>query len=312
MKLKLHLFAFIAIITLNVSAQKKMAKVELDASKIIQLGNSVIDLGNSYSQTLNNYQNMLSGVHNNMERISKNPNLTPQAVNCNIITVQARHQTAYVTALKAAPAFDEKADIEKYVLEGEGNIKGIGKWCAVLSSYISKKEFKEDTDFAKYKEINDSLVSYLEKSSASWRMASNLASDAGNKAELILLQGSPIADFVIPMKKDLISLGAIFNMFKTETPDVNAIKSALASLTESIDKNKDISTKDTSKLKDIYYKEVYLTFYRECLSTVKTLTTVTDRLQEQEPDADNINSWFGTASGDYRKTIEKYNTFVSQ
>lgn len=312
MKLKLHFFAIIAIVSLNVSAQKKMTKVEMDASKIIQLGNSVIDLGNSYSQSLNNYQNMLKGVHSNMERISKNPNLTPHNVNCNILSVQARQQTAYTTALKAAPAFDEKAGIEKYVSEGENDIKSIGKWCTMLSSYVSNKEFKEDKDFAKYKEINDSLVSYIGKASASWRMASNLASDAGNKAELILLQGSPIASFVIPMKKDLISLDAIFNMFKTETPDVNAIKSALDSLTESIDKNKDISTKDISKLKDIYYKDVYQTFYRECLSTVKSLITVTDRLQEKEPDADNINSWFGSASGNYGKVIEKYNTFVSQ
>lgn len=312
MKLKLQVFAILAIISLNVFSQKKMTRAELDASKIIQFGNSVIDLGNSYSQTLNNYQNMLSGVHNNMERISKNPNITPQAVKCGIITVQVRQQTAYSAALKAAPAFDEKADIEKYVSEGENDIKNISKWCAVLSSYISNKEFKDDTDFVKYKEINDSLISNLRKASISWRTASGLASDAGDRAELILLEGSPIASFVIPMKKDLISLNVIFNMFKTDTPDVNAIKSALGSLTESINKNKDISTKDMSKLKDIYYKEVYQTFYNKCLSTVKSLVTVTDRLQEKEPDADNINSWFGTASGDYGQAVEKYNAFVSQ
>lgn len=312
MKLKLHFIAVLAIISLNVSAQKKATKAVLDASKIIQLGNSVIDLGNSYSQTLNSYQNMLNGVYNNMERISRNPNLTPQAVRCNIIAVQVSQQTAYSAALKAAPAFNEKIDIEKYVSEGEYNIKSIGKWCATLSSYVSNKEFKEDKDFVKYKEINDSLVSYIAKASISWRTASNLASDAGNNAELILLESSPIASFVIPMKKDLISLNAIFNMFKTDTPDVNAIKLALDSLTESINKNKDISTKDTYKLRDIYYKEVYLTFYNNCLTTVKSLTTVTDRLQEKELDKDNINSWFSSASGNYSKTVEKYNTFVSQ
>lgn len=312
MKLKLHLFAVLAIISLNVSAQKKMTKAELDASKIIGLGNSVIDLGNSYSQTLDNYRNMLSGVHSNMERISRNPNMAPMAVKCGILSVQARQQTAYTAALKAAPVFEEKSDIEKYVLEGEENIKSIGKWCATLSSYVSNKEYKDDSDFAKYKEISDSLFSYIQKSSASWRTASGLASDAGNRAELILLEGSPIASFVIPMKKDLIGLNAIFNMFKTETPDVAAIKSALKALAESINKNKDVSTKDASKLKDIYYKEVYQTFYNKCLSTIKSLNTVTDRLQEPELDTDNINSWFGSASGDYSKAIEVYNTFISQ
>lgn len=312
MKLKLFLIAVFAIISFNASAQKKMSKQESDASKIIQLGNSVIDLGNLYSQALNDYQNMLNGVHSNIERVSKNPNLTPYAVRCNIISVQPSQQAAYNAALKVAPVFEEKAGIEKYVAEGESDIKNISKWCSSLSTYVSGKEYQNDTDFSKYKEINDSLTSYIEKASLSWRTASGLASDAGNKAELILLEGSPIASFVIPMKKDLISLNAIFNMFKSEKPDTGAIKSALDSLTESINKNKDVSTKDTSKLRDIYYKEVYETFYRSCLSSVKSLNTVIDRLQEAQPDSDNINSWFGSASTDYRKTVEEYNTFVSQ
>lgn len=312
MKLKLQFFALLAMLSLGVSAQKKMTKPELDASKIIQLGNSVIDLGNSYSQTLNNYQNTIKNAHNDIERVSKNPNMTPHTVNCNIISVQPRQQTAYTDALKAAPVFDEKADIEKHVSEGENNIKAITKWCATLSSYVSNKEFKEDKDLVKYKEISDSLLLYIEKSSASWRAASSLASNAGNRAELVLLAGSPIASFVIPMKKDLMSLDAIFDMFRTENPDTSAIKAALNTLTESIDKNKDINTKDVSKLKDIYYKEVYQTFYNNCLSTIKSLNTVVDRLEEKEPDADNINGWFSSASANYGKTVEKYNTFVSQ
>lgn len=60
------------------------------------------------------------------------------------------------------------------------------------------------------------------------------------------------------MKKDLMSLEAIFNMFKTDTPDVNAIKSALNSLTESIDKNKDINTKEISTTKK-YIKHFIIT-----------------------------------------------------
>lgn len=312
MKLKLQFFALFAMLSLSLFAQKKMTKSELDASKIIQLANSVIDLSNSYSQTLKNSENMLNSTQSNMERVSRNPNLTPYAVKCDIQNTQPRQQTAYTTALGTAPAFEEKVSIEKYVKDGENNIKAIGEWCALLSAYVSNKEFNEDKDLMKYKGISDSLSSYIEKSAASWRTAANLASDAGNRAELILLEGSPIASFVIPMKKDLIGLDAIFNMFKTEKPDVNAIKSALAILTESIDKNKDISTKDVSKLSDVYYKEAYQAFYRNCLSTVKSLSTVADRLQEKEPDMDNINSWFSSASGNYTKTVDSYNTFISQ
>lgn len=312
MKLKPLLITIFSILSISVFSQKKMTKAELDASKIIQMGNSVIDLGNLYSQTLESYQNMLSGVHTNLQRVSKNPNLTPYAVRCENFSTQSRQQIAYATALKAAPLFEEKNDVEKYVSEGQTSIQEISKWCATLSAYVSNKEYKTDADFAKYNEIRNNLDSAIEQASASWSKASELASAAGNKAELILLESSPIASFVIPMKTDLTSLNAIFNMFKSKTPDTGAIKSALNALTESIDQHKDISKKDTSKLKDIYYKEVYETFYRDCLSAVKSLNTVTERLLEAEPDVRNIESWFGSASGAYNKAIERYNTFVSQ
>lgn len=312
MKLKTVCLSLLAILTINTFAQKKPTKIELDASKTIQFGNSVIDLGNSYSQTLKNYQSLLKSADNNMERIKKNPNLTPHFINCNVITVQANHQSAYVSALKAAPIFPEKADIQKYVAEGENNIKSVGLWCAELSTYNSNKEYQKDADFTKYRSICDSLNHYLEKASNSWRQAGKQASVAGNRAELILLEGSHIASFVIPMKKDLIALGEVFSMFSTDNPDVEAIKSALTTIDASIEKNKDISTKDVSKLSDVYYKDVYKTFYNKCSSCVKSLNTVTDRLQEKPIDERNINSWFSSASTDYSNVIEEYNTFVSQ
>ncbi|MCD0474959.1 hypothetical protein LPB87_11205 [Flavobacterium sp. EDS] len=312
MKLKLHLLTPFLIFSIGLCAQKKkVTKPQPDASKIIQLSNSVIDLSNSYSKTLENYKNIASNVQSNVERLVKNPNLTPHAIRCDL-TVQSSIQTAYTATLNAAPVFDEKMAIKKNVSEGENNIKSVSKWCTALSNYVSNKDFKEDKKLIKYNQINDSLLSNIKKSEISWRTAGHLASDAGNKAELALLKNSPIASFVIPMKKDLIDLNAVFEMFQTKTPDVNTIKSALSTLKTSIETNKDISKKDTSKLKDAYYKSVYETFYRKCSSATESLNTVTDRLQEKKLDTANIESWFDSASSDYNNAVQSYNTFVSQ
>lgn len=294
-------------------AQKqKTSKQQPDASKIIQLSNSVIQLSNSYSKTLDNYQNLLSSVHYNIEQLTKNPNLTPLAVKCDLIQIQPSINTAYTTSFNASPIFDEKAAIKKNVSEGENNIKSVNEWCITLSNYMANKEFKEDKKLVKYNQINDSLLSNIEKSTTSWRTAGNLASEAGNKAELALLKNSPLASFIIPMKKDLIDLNTVFSMFQTETPDVKSIKASLNAIKTSIETNKDISKKDTAKLKNVYYKNVYETFYQKCSSVVESLNTVTDRLQEKKLDTNNIKSWFDSASADYNGAIKSYNTFVSQ
>ena len=312
MKLKFTILALLATLTISTFAQKKPTKAELDASKIIQYGNTVIELGNSYTQTLKNYESVLKSAENNLESVTKNPNLSPHFVNCNVISVKASQQTAYNTASKTVQAFPEKSDIDKFVNQGEKDIKSIGVWCTALSEYASKKEYKEDQDLVKYITIRDSLNFHIAQAYTSWMSASKQASIAGNRAELILLEGSRIASFIIPMKKDLNSLKDVFNMINTETPNIDAIKTVLAELKISIDKNKDTSTKDISKLSDIYYKEVYQTFYRKCSSAVESLNTVTSRLQEKEIDVNNINSWFGSASSDYNSAIEEYNKFVSQ
>ncbi len=312
MKLKLHLLTAFLIFSIGLCAQKKkVIKPQPDASKIIQLSNSVIDLSNSYSKALENYKNIASSIHSNVEQLVKNPNLTPHAVKCDL-AVHPSIQTAYTTTLNTAPLFDEKMAIKKNVSEGENNIKSVNKWCTALSDYVSNKDFKDDKKLIKYNQINDSLLSNIEKSEISWRAAGHLASNAGNKAEIALLKNSPIASFVIPMKKDLIDLNAIFEMFQTKTPDVNTIKANLNTLKTSIETNKDISKKDTSKLKDVYYKSVYETFYRKCSSATESLNTVTDRLQETKLDTNNIKSWYNSASSDYNNAVQSYNTFVSQ
>lgn len=313
MKFKLHFLASILMLSAGIHAQKKkVTKPQSEASKIIQLSNSVIDLSNYYSNSIENYKNLLSSARSNVERVIKNPNLTPYAIKCDLTPVQPGTQNAYATALNNAPIFDEKEAIKKNVSEGENKIKSIDKWCTAMSTYMSNKDFKEDKKLVKYNQISDSLLSNIEKSEISWRTAANLASIAGNKAELVLLKNSPLASFVIPMKKDLNDLNAIFNLFQTKTPDVDAIKSALNTLQTSIETNKNINKKDTTKLKDVYYKNVYETFYLKCSSAAESLNTVTNRLQEKKPDTNNIESWFSSASSDYNEAVKSYNTFVSQ
>lgn len=312
MKLKFIILVSAALIALpSFSQKKKNSKAESEASRIIEFSNSVIKMGNSNNEIFGTYQQLLQTADNNAERLSKNPNLQPFYVNCKGIPARAEQAAAYKTALKSVQNFPEKADIEKYVETGNNHMNSLSQWCASISSYFADKQYQSDTDFAKYSSMRDSLIYYLDLSSANWRSASAQASAAGNRAELLLLEGSKIASFVIPMKTDLNSLDKIFGMFDSQQLDIQAVRSELEQLTASIEKNKDTSTKDLSKLKDIYYKEVYQTFYRKCGEAAKALQSLTERIEDAS-DADLLNRWFGSANSHYSEAVQKYNLFISQ
>lgn len=312
MKSKFIILASATIMALPAFSQKKTpTKAELEASRVIEFSNSVIKMGNSNNEIFITYQELLQAADNNAERLSKNPNLQPFYVNCKGIPTRTEQVTAYKTAVKAVQSFPEKADIEKYVETGNNHMNSLSKWCASISAFFTDKQYKPDNDFSKYFIMRDSLIHYLDLSSKNWRSASAQASVAGNRAEMVLLEGSKLASFVIPMKTDLNSLDKIFGMFNSQEIDIQAIRSQLDQLTASIEKNKDISTKDLSKLQDIYYKEVYETFYRKCGETAKALQGLTDRIEESS-DSDMLNRWFGTANSNYSTAVEKYNLFISQ
>ncbi|WP_165020834.1 MULTISPECIES: hypothetical protein [unclassified Dysgonomonas] len=312
MKLRLIVLALISLVATSTFAQKKPTKAELDASNIIRFSNTVIALGNSYNETLKNYKSSFDNAENNLNRIKRNPNMQPFAIRCDVVSVQPRQQQEYTTALTGVQSFPEKDAIKKAVTEGENNMKSISQWCGNLSAYFSNKEYIADTEYTKYASIKDSLALYVNKAKQSWAEASKEASVAGSKAELILLESSPIASFVIPMKKDLIDLDGILNNLNREDVDITSIKSELSTLSATLEKNKDISTKDVSKLSDVYYKEVYQNYYRHFISCVSYLTKLADKIESQTGTSDEMNQLYNYSMSDYNKIIETYNTFIKQ
>lgn len=312
MKVKLTFLASILMMSVSVLAQQKTyTKAELDASNIIRLCNSVIELSNKNRTSADNYKNMLSTAESNMSKLKRNPSTQPFFVDYKNFAGCFGDQKEYQLALKAAPDFAEKKDIANTITAANKDIDNAIKWATALSEYFSTKKFQTDTDFAQYPAIQDSLSYYFQKGYNGWSAASGLASRAGNNAELILLQKSKIAEFVIPMKSDLNGLEAIMELFNQDKIDSDQIKAELATLSESIAKDKDISTKDVKKLSDLYYKEVFQKFYSKSEETVKSMTAFNQEL-EANPQSDRLRSLYGYVTSNYRSVVEEYNTFIAQ
>lgn len=312
MNLKFILALVAIIVSTTLLAQKKTTPEEQNAYKIISFGNSVINLGNSYQESIKNYKSVMNTADNNINKLRRNPNVQLFFVQCNLSTVQASQQQEYTEASKIAPAFNKKSDIQRYVTLGEANVKAMGTWCEAISNYFSEKKYTEDTDFSKYTVLQDSLNYHLEHASINWATAAELSFNAGSEAELVLAKNSPLASFITPMKEDLTALDQVFAKIKTGDADIISLKKDLATLSLSAVKNADVSTKDVSKLRDLYYREVYQNFYRNLSSTTSNLNKLVDLMGDSKATEHDLRQWYTYASSDYNKVVENYNTFVGQ
>lgn len=305
-------FALLVFSTVSLFAQRKSTKAEIDASHIINYSNTVITFGNAYNGDLKNYIYIIENADYNLSRVLKNPNLQPFAVNCSDFSIQRSQQQEYTKALATVQAFPEKEGMKIAVDQGQNNLKDITTWCKQLSDYFSTKAYQEDADSKQYNLIKDSLTSHVEKAQSSWAEASRLASVAGNKAELVFLEKSPIASFVIPMKKDLIELDAILGNLNNKNIDWTATSEEVKKLSVTLEQNKDISTKDVSKLSDFYYREVYQNYYNNLEECTSYLDKVVTGLQNNPDDTESVSNLYQYVKSYYNKAIENYNTFIKQ
>lgn len=312
MNVKLTFLASILMISTSLTAQQKTyTKAELDASNIIRLCNSVIELSNKNRSSADNYKSMISTAESNISKLKRNPNIQPFFVNYKNFEACFGDQKEYQLAYKGTPEFAEKKEIANTIDAANKDIANAVKWATAMSEYFSEKTFMTDTDFAKYPAMQDSLSYYFQRGYNSWSAASRLASKAGNNAELILLQKSKIAEFVIPMKSDLNGLEAIMELFNQDKIDSNLIKNELSAVSQSIAKNKDISSKDIKKLSDLYYKEVFQKFYSKSEDTIKAMSAFNLEF-ETNPQSDRLNSLYSYVVSNYRSVVEAYNTFIAQ
>lgn len=312
MKQNLLILIIAVLSPLGLWAQSKPSKAEVDAANIIRYSNSTITIANAYNQDLNTYADILKNADYNLDRVLKNPNLQPFFINCNILSVNNTQLQDYTKALTAVQAFAEKDGIKAAVSEGQNSIKDISQWCSQLSDYFNNKAYTDDQNSSQYTLIKDSLMAHMIAAKAAWGEAGRLSSVAGSNAELVFLEKSPIASFVIPMKKDLIEFDAILSSLNNKTSDLTTIRSQLESLETTIEKNKDLSDKPVSKLSDYYYREVYQNYYKDLGFCVSHLIKAVDLMQNSPDDTERINSSYQYLKSYYNKTIDDYNTFINQ
>lgn len=302
----------LCVCSFTVQGQQKNSPAKVNASKIIRMGNSVIDLSNDAVQTISSYRSVVSTAEDNVRRLKSNPNQPPFFVNYKLYVPDQRKNAEYEQASKLAPAFDEKAELVSAMNRANADMADVVKATEVLSLYFSNKEYQSDPDFLKYPALRDSTMSIIGRAYDSWRLASQLATIAGDKAELLLLKDSKIAEFVIPMKTDLITLKNVLVRIGDQQSDLSSLSADLETLRISIDKNRDISSRDVKKLSDLYYKEVYETFYRKCSQSAETSAKLVEILKSGEQDETRLSSFYNNARSAYSDAVDQYNTFVSQ
>lgn len=311
MKFTSILITTLLLLGFNLSAQKATTKAEKDAANLIRFSNAIIDLGNHHSTTLDGYDNIAESIESNYKRVSRNPNAQPTYIGCkSLIQVNDGYQQQCATVTKATLPFAEKKEMEALVQKSLSDLALINVSCEKMADYFSNKEYATDNESAKFESLLKSYTESVETAKKSFRASSKYAAEMGDKAEMVLLKGSKIASFVIPMKTELNGMKAIMGDLFIEKPDLEAIALQVQKLDESIKQNEDISKKDVTKLSDVYYKDPYAGFYRSCSSFVKTINTIVQRLGAN--DTEGLNSWASSLQGSYSTAIEKYNSFISQ
>jgi hypothetical protein len=147
-----------------------------------------------------------------------------------------------------------------------------------------------------------------------------------------MLKNSKAAEFIIPMKNDLILLDEMFSMYSREFVELREVNQIANAAMSSIDNNRNVSNKDLSKLKDISYKKIYDSFYDNADACLRSLTTALEKKSsftggaegDEMEDKKSLNSEqaafaaigmednFEEARNAYNAAIEDYKIFIAQ
>lgn len=144
-----------------------------------------------------------------------------------------------------------------------------------------------------------------------WREFAQVAADAGDRAELVLLKKNKLAGYVIPMKQSLIGIQQVNNMLSNKDTNIDSIMVKIASVQSLVTEKLNDKNTDFSKLSDVYYKEVYFNFYGSCNTSLNNLQRTADKIKTKASEQD-ITGAYKSASSAYNNAIEKYNTFIKQ
>lgn len=282
------------------------------AYAIIKYSNAVIDLHNSYVNALKSNQSTLDNyADQNVAKLKRNPNIQPFYIGCDRNSLPPESDKANRTTLKNIPAIPEKQNLQHLSTKALLHYDKTNTFCTEIRNYFSKAAYKNDTKFSQYTVLKDSMQSNIKQCRLYWNEFAQITSNAGDRAELVLLKKNKLAAYIIPMKESLNGLQQVSTMLNDENADLESINTKLATVQALITQKINDKNIDFSKLSDIYYKEVYTKFFRECNTTGTTLQTVIDKIKTKASQQ-NISSTYSVVSTSYNNAVQEYNTFIKQ
>lgn len=282
------------------------------AYAIIKYSNAVIDLHNSYVSALKSYQSTLdNNADQNVVKLKRNPNIQPVYIGCDRNSLSPERDKANRTTLKNIPAIPEKQNLQNLSTKALAHYDKTNAFCANISQYFSKAEYKNDTNFTQYTVLKDSMQSNIKQCSQYWSEFAQLAANAGDRAELVLLKKNKLASYIIPMKESLNSIQQVNTMLNDQSIDVEIANTKLATVQALITQKINDKSTDFSKLSDVYYKEVYTKFFIECNNSTTILQSVIDKIKTKASQQ-TISSAYSSASTSYNNAVQAYNTFIKQ
>lgn len=230
-------------VAFNISAQNKTASPALtkaNASKIIEMTNCVVDIYNDQISEIKDVRDCLNRFENSMSTVAQNPNATAHGASCaNIRSLRSDLVDKLKKKSALAPSFAEKQAILESVDQLNKEFEISKERCKEIQAYFSAKKYKEDDkDFSAYIVLRDNFIASYQNINNQFGKTMDLASTAGDRAELVILKSHPLASVVIPMKKNLSAVSRLMSKCRADKPDAEAIKADIATIRKSLEKDK--------------------------------------------------------------------------
>lgn len=320
---------------INVSAQQKSGSTakkpaatpltKASASKIIEMTNGVVDIYNDQIREIRDVEDCLDRFEKTIEAVSENPNTSAHGASCNNIRVLRNDLVDKMKSkAKLAPAFAEKTEI----LDGVDNLNKefeLAKVrCQNVQNYFSTKKYKEDDEnYSTYSALIDTFVVSYKNINTILGNTMDLASNAGDRAELVVLKTHPLANIIIPMKTNLSAVSQLMSKCRQDEPNAEEIKAAVADIRKKIEKDKVMTPAIKTALKKTHNGESQFNYFYqytgeamekadkflEYLDPNTKITDIDHVFNETEQDARNrhLKNRYNDLKSYYGYMVDAYN-----
>lgn len=318
-----------SLATLNAQTKKTTGSAPLtkaNAGKIIEMTNGVVDIYNAQLSEMKDIRECLDRFENTMSSVAANPKTTAHGAACNNIKpLRSDLVEKMLAKAKLAPAFAEKAAIQKGVEDINKEFEVAIVRCHNVQNYFKEKKYlTDDNDYGGYVALRDTFIASYDNINKLFDKTMDLSSAAGDRAELVILKTHPLASVVIPMKKNLSAVSQLLSKCRQDNPDAEAIKADVAAIRKSLEKDKVATPAIKTALKKAHNGEDrFNRFYEytgeavnqtdkflEFLDPNKEITDVDHVLKETVEGARDrhLRKWYGEMSKYYGYMVDEYNS----